>query len=243
VNSDDFVDGIDEFEQRLAAARREHDEAATVWREIEARRAALQGRRLNKSGRRVVVIDDVEHEYESIDRVEMTALWAQVERDALDHAEVLLEARRKLQHAQMELANAKLPDVISRWRVTEAAVNGAREVTEAALAALLVAVKQMSVARAAERIAARAVNTTAASAGEKIAERLRESGSQLHQVVTMVDREGAAATADRPDLGLFGDEEPPDFEQVGRLIRFVYEEPERAVRQMRGTSLGKVAGF
>lgn len=238
------IDDLDALERRLVDARRAEAETSAEYRRIMSRQAELEGRRIEESGERVVDIDcdGVLVQFSKLDSIELAALKAKAERESLDCGETLLAARRATKAALRDRANGQLPAAIDEWRVKDAAARRAMKVLEAAYGACVAATVQVANAQTAERAAAGRVNRIAASAGDRHAEEVK--GLDLsRQVATMLDDRGIAETADRSDLGWFGDDDAPDFGSTGRLLAVAYNDPTRLLGELRGTRLGKAAGL
>jgi hypothetical protein len=58
------------------------------------------------------------------------------------------------------------------------------------------------------------------------------------EVAVAIGEDGFAETVERPERGLFGAENI-DFAGLGRTLELAFTDPERAVRQLAGTALGK----
>jgi hypothetical protein len=230
--------------RRLATAKREHDQLVAEWRELDTLEAGLDGRKTDRQGRRVVVVNDVTRTFEDLDRVEHTALRSRLNADRQELAERLITARHVLKQAYLDSLRAQLPAVVTAWKQRVETMLESRALVEHDLAALVTSLAAYSAASAAERQAARRVNSTAAEGFiDDTSKDAIRSLDLLRQVVGDVEHDGALIPVDRPEPGLFGDDDPPDGEQIGRLLALAYTSPERLESQLRGTQLGRAAGI
>jgi hypothetical protein len=255
-----------ELENEFVEAEREHEEAVRVFRELDARKALLQGNGVIwQPGHRVIRADGSERDegrqavqatleidgrvrfVDEIDAVERGVLVKEIEAALAAASQPLLEARRRLISARVAVANARLEPAVEIYRIAVADLDARRRQAEAALGAAIGRLTEYGRARDTARRAARKLGRIAADgAGDS-----RDTIEQLRNITANGDvpvrlTNAAVESADGPDFEMFGGDDPTadvTWQAVAGGMLLCVVEPDRAEAQLRQTRLGRAAGF
>jgi hypothetical protein len=173
-----------------------------------------------------------------MDEIERRVAIADLEREQVETSRRVKDARKHVEAVRQEAANVLLHRGGADWQDRAATMVAARGDVERKLARFVESLMIYAKAVNAERAAARTAQAIARQA--LTTDEARDAllfAAKTGEVPVAINDDGFADTVDRPEIGLYGDE-TIDFRSLARLLELAFTDPERAAKQLNGTTLG-----
>jgi hypothetical protein len=173
-----------------------------------------------------------------MDEIERRVAIADLEREQVETSRRVKDTRKHVEAVRQEAANVLLHRGGADWQERAATMVAARGDVERNFARFVGSLMIYAEAVNAERAAARTVQAIARQA--LAIDEARDAllfAAKTGEVPVAINDDGFADTVDRPELGLYGDE-TIDFGSLARLLELAFTDPERAAKQLNGTTLG-----